>query len=93
MTEPTHQYRPDVVAQLDYLMDVTNQQTSRMLEEEARESMRSALANAWTAGFVAASLPRQADEDVAVCPYDDRRPAVPAAEVAGAAVDESGAIS
>jgi hypothetical protein len=71
MTEPTYHYRPDVIAQLEYLLERTHDQGSRMLEDEARESLRSALANAWTAGWVAASLPRHDDAPVVICPYDE----------------------
>ena len=71
MSEPTHHYRPDVVAQLEYLLDATRDQDSRMLEEAARESLRAALANSWTAGFVAASLPRHDDVVDVVNPYDE----------------------
>jgi hypothetical protein len=71
MTEPTHHYRADVQVQLDYLMNVTRDQDSRVLEEEARESLRQALANAWTAGWVAAELPRAADAELDRNPYDE----------------------
>ena len=71
MTEPTHHYRPDVVAQLEYLLDATHDQDSRDLKQTARKSLRSALANAWTAGYVRASLPRHDDDFDVVNPYDE----------------------
>lgn len=75
MTEPTHEYRPDVVVQLEYLLDATRDQDSRTMERAAREALRTALANAWTAGWVAAAMPRSHVADDVVNPYDETRKA------------------
>lgn len=71
MTEPTYHYRPDVVAQLEYLLDATRDQDSRALERAAREALRTALANAWTAGWVAGFTETPPEPAPAQNPYDE----------------------
>jgi hypothetical protein len=71
MTEPTHHYRRDTEAQLDNLTKLLYLQLGPGDVDAARRDLREALANAWTAGWVAAELPRAADAELARNPYDE----------------------
>ena len=71
MTEPTHEYRRDVEAQLDNLVELLRLQWASGHVDDVRSDLRRALAVAWTNGRIQALMTSIHGAETAPNPYDE----------------------
>jgi hypothetical protein len=71
MTEPTHEYRRDVDAQLDNLVELLRLQHTVGNVAALRRDLRHALSVAWTNGRIQTLMRSYDDEGTSQNPYDE----------------------